>query len=153
MSAARPTAPRDFRTWHATALAVSTHASRSRTASKRAVARAVKEVARYLGNTPAVCRRSYIDPRVPDAYLDGRTIAEPLEELALAGDASSFSLQEAIERSAFDLLAGANGGAAGRQGKSLGAADGESSRAAPTAAATACPAAVPRGDDEKAAAA
>jgi DNA topoisomerase I len=100
---------KDFRTWHGTvlaavALAVSTHAARSQTASKRAVTRAVKEVARYLGNTPAVCRRSYIDPRVLSAYLDGRTIAGPLEELVMAGDASNFALQEGIERSVLDLL-------------------------------------------------
>src|SRR6476619_6789178 len=51
---------KDFRTWGATVLA--------------AVARAVKEVARYLGNTPAVARASYIDPRVLDRFADGETI-------------------------------------------------------------------------------
>ena len=47
----------------------------SRTARKRAITRAVKEVAHYLGNTPAVCRASYIDPRVFDRYAAGVTIA------------------------------------------------------------------------------
>jgi DNA topoisomerase IB len=64
----------------------------------------VKEVARYLGNTPAVSRRAYIDPRVLSAYLHGRTIAGPLEELVMAGDASNFALQDGIERGVLDLL-------------------------------------------------
>ena len=40
---------------------------------KRAVKRAIEEVAGYLGNTPAVCRASYIDPRVFDAFDAGLT--------------------------------------------------------------------------------
>src|SRR5581483_4518229 len=69
---------KDFRTWHATvlaavALAVSTGA-KSQTARTRAISRAVQEVSHYLGNTPAVCRASYIDPRVFDRYLAGTTI-------------------------------------------------------------------------------
>ncbi len=64
---------KDFRTWSGTvlaavALAVSGMAATSKTSRKRAKTRAVKEVARYLGNTPAVCRASYIDPRVFDRY-------------------------------------------------------------------------------------
>jgi DNA topoisomerase IB len=70
---------KDFRTWNATvlmaqALAVSGQAPPSETARKRAVARAVRETADYLGNTPAVARGSYIDARVIDLYLDGVTI-------------------------------------------------------------------------------
>jgi len=38
------------------------------------VTRAVKEVAQQIGNTPAVARASYIDPRVIDRYLDGLVI-------------------------------------------------------------------------------
>lgn len=37
--------------------------------------RVVREVAALLGNTPAVCRASYIDPRVIDLFLDGITIS------------------------------------------------------------------------------
>ena len=43
----------------------------SKTGRKRAITRAIKEIAHYLGNTPAVCRASYIDPRVFDAYRGG----------------------------------------------------------------------------------
>ncbi len=83
---------KDFRTWHATvlmavALAVSTGAPASPSARKRAVRRAVPEVASYLGNTPAVCRSSYIDPRVIDMYDDGVTVARALEAL---GDGAAF---------------------------------------------------------------
>src|SRR5918998_1210574 len=70
---------KDFRTWAATmlaaiALAVSGEVAATPTGRKRAVARAVKEVSHYLGNTPAVCRPPYIDPRVFDAYRAGLVI-------------------------------------------------------------------------------
>ena len=71
---------KDFRTWGATVLAavalavVRARRPRPRPARKRAITRAVKEVAHYLGNTPAVARASYIDPRVFDRYRDGETI-------------------------------------------------------------------------------
>lgn len=77
---------KDFRTWHATVLAavglaVSGHAATSASARKRAVSRTVSEVADYLGNTPAVCRRSYIDPRLTDRYLDGEAVRFPMDRL------------------------------------------------------------------------
>jgi len=43
---------------------------------KRRVVRAVKHVAEQLGNTPTVCRGSYIHPLVIEAYEKGVTIAE-----------------------------------------------------------------------------
>ena len=77
---------KDFRTWQGTVqaavgLAVSGSAARSPSARKRAVSRVVAEVADYLGNTPAVCRRSYIDGRLIDRYLHGETIAFPMDQL------------------------------------------------------------------------
>lgn len=83
---------KDFRTWHATVLtavglAVSTSAPSSPSARRRAVSRVVSEVAEYLGNTPAVCRSSYIDPRVIDLYDDGVTVAAALGRL---GDGAAF---------------------------------------------------------------
>ncbi|MGH9042037.1 MAG: DNA topoisomerase IB [Acidimicrobiia bacterium] len=99
---------KDFRTWSATvlaavALAVSTGA-RSATARRRAVARAMQEVASYLGNTPAVCRASYVDPRVVDHHLAGATIKGALGDLAEAG-AGGLSFQGAVEEAVLDLLA------------------------------------------------
>ncbi|HEU4598379.1 MAG TPA: DNA topoisomerase IB [Solirubrobacterales bacterium] len=72
---------KDFRTWHGTVLAAvelaAAGATRSEAAAKRAIARAVDRVSEALGNTPAVCRSSYIDPRVLDRYRDGATIRPP----------------------------------------------------------------------------
>ena len=45
--------------------------ARSKTQAKRNVTRAVEYVSERLGNTPAVCRKSYINPVVIDAYMDG----------------------------------------------------------------------------------
>jgi DNA topoisomerase IB len=102
---------KDFRTWSATvlaavALAVSGEAAGgSRAVRKRAKARAVQEVARYLGNTPAVCRASYIDPRVFDRFDGGLTIGGVLPELA--EDVSAWpDLQRTVEEAVLDLIAG-----------------------------------------------
>lgn len=99
---------KDFRTWHATvlmavALAVSSAAS-TPTARKRAVARAVREVADYLGNTPAVCRKSYIDPRVIDLYDDGITIAPTLEKLGADAEFGQLATHGAIEAAVLRML-------------------------------------------------
>ncbi len=68
---------KDFRTWNATVLAASGLAGLeplgTDAARRRAVCAVVKEVAAHLGNTPAVCRASYIDPRVIDLYHEGQT--------------------------------------------------------------------------------
>jgi DNA topoisomerase-1 len=72
---------KDFRTWHATVLAAAALAGSdergdTQASRRRAVSAAMKEVANYLGNTPAVARSSYVDPRVIDLYEDGVTISE-----------------------------------------------------------------------------
>ena len=100
---------KDFRTWNATvlaavAVAVSSQADTSKTARKRAVSRAVQEVAHYLGNTPAVCRASYIDPRVFDRYDSGWTIHPVLEELGAEAQFGELSTQGVIEEAVLDLI-------------------------------------------------
>jgi DNA topoisomerase I len=100
---------KDFRTWNATviaalALAVSGRAAETKTARKRAITRAIKEVAHYLGNTPAVCRASYIDPRVFDRYQDGYTIGGALDKLGEDIDLGQPSFQGAVEEAVLDLL-------------------------------------------------
>jgi len=105
---------KDFRTWNATvlaavALAVSANVG-SPTGRKRAVTRAVKEVSHYLGNTPAVCRSSYIDPRVVDCFRNGETIADALVALGEGATFGQLSTQGAIEAAVLDLL-GAEGAA------------------------------------------
>jgi DNA topoisomerase IB len=99
---------KDFRTWNATvlaavALAVSGEAVGSKTARTRAIARAVGEVAHYLGNTPAVCRASYIDPRVFDRFRDGVTVGGALAELG-EGARGEPATQGAVEKAVLDLL-------------------------------------------------
>jgi DNA topoisomerase I len=91
---------KDFRTWNGTALAAVALARRgdrpsSKTGRRRAAAAAVREVAVFLGNTPAVARRSYIDPRVIDCFLAGDTIA-PAHERG----------RRAIEAAVLDLIDG-----------------------------------------------
>jgi len=100
---------KDFRTWSGTvlaavALAVSGPAHGTKGSRKRAKARAVKEVARYLGNTPTVARSSYIDPRVFDRFDGGLTIAGVLPDLA-EDTATWPDLQGTIEEGVLDLLA------------------------------------------------
>jgi DNA topoisomerase-1 len=69
---------KDFRTWGGTLLAAIGLAEHrepeSETAGKRVVAGVIRSVAEKLGNTPAVCRASYISPAVVEQYMDGRTI-------------------------------------------------------------------------------
>jgi DNA topoisomerase IB len=80
---------KDFRTWHATvhvatALGESVlesekrHRPASKTARKKVVRQAVVSASELLGNTPTVCRSSYVDPRVIDLYESDVTIAPAL---------------------------------------------------------------------------
>jgi DNA topoisomerase-1 len=66
---------KDFRTWAGTvlaSLALSEFESfDSQAAAKRNVTRAIEQVAAQLGNTVAVCRKSYIHPEIVECYLDG----------------------------------------------------------------------------------
>jgi DNA topoisomerase-1 len=101
---------KDFRTWNATvlaavALAVETDGRTSRAARERTVAKAIKTVAAYLGNTPAVCRASYVDPRVIDRYHAGVTIGETLEDIPHEGpDLANARVRKRLEAAVLDLL-------------------------------------------------
>ncbi len=99
---------KDFRTWGATVLAavglaVNEPDRLGATARKRAITRVVKEVAFYLGNTPAVARGSYIDPRVFDRYRGGQTIKRSLDLIGVAPGATA--IQGPVEEAVLDLLA------------------------------------------------
>jgi DNA topoisomerase IB len=70
---------KDFRTWNATvmaaeSLALSQEPGLTVASRRRAVKAAATAVAEYLGNTVAVAKSSYIDPRVVDLYESGVTI-------------------------------------------------------------------------------
>jgi DNA topoisomerase-1 len=66
---------KDFRTWSATVRAArelkTIGVATSQRASKKLVLEAIRRTAEHLGNTPSVCRKSYIHPGLLDAYLDG----------------------------------------------------------------------------------
>lgn len=88
--------PKDFRTWHATVLAARALADagappRSQRARRRVVADVVRDVAEELGNTPAVARASYVDPRLADLWEHGETIGPT-------------RTRSAAERAVLDLL-------------------------------------------------
>jgi len=77
---------KDFRTWHGTVLAAAALAANfqdgsSKTARRRQVVAAMKDVAEHLGNTPTVARNSYVDPRLVDRFDVGRTIGPTLAQL------------------------------------------------------------------------
>jgi DNA topoisomerase IB len=82
---------KDFRTWHGTVKAAEELAAvgpqPTRAKRKKAVSKAMKEVAELLGNTPTVARASYVDPRVIERYEDGEVAdvesADDTEEAVL----------------------------------------------------------------------
>jgi DNA topoisomerase I len=96
---------KDFRTWHATVLAAVLLAEHGAVPSERRATRVVsgvvRDVAEQLGNTPAVARASYIDPRVIECYRDGRTI-----ELPDRWDERDTQLE--IEAAVLDLIGSGN---------------------------------------------
>ncbi|MGW2035101.1 DNA topoisomerase IB [Streptomyces sp. NPDC001811] len=106
---------KDFRTWHATvlaAVAVSVTARGARAteaARRRQIARAVREVSHYLGNTPAVCRASYIDPKVFELFEQGVTVAPALTRLGEHGEFGRPATQGAVEAAVLGLLDGSAG--------------------------------------------
>ncbi len=100
---------KDFRTWNATVLAAVELAANgseatTKTARSRAAAAATKRVATYLSNTPAVCRKAYIDPRVFDRYEGGETIRGSLKRMVAGTDPGEFVDRERIERAVLRLL-------------------------------------------------
>jgi DNA topoisomerase-1 len=89
---------KDFRTWAGTLLAAHRLdeylAFESVTAGKAACVSAVVEVAARLGNTPAICRKSYIHPAVLDAFLDANKLALWQRHSAAANERAGLTRQE-----------------------------------------------------------
>ena len=77
---------KDLRTWHGTVLAAAAYVDAdppvNKTVIKRVESAVMKEVAEELGNTPAVARSSYVDPRVVQGYERGMTIAPAVRRAA-----------------------------------------------------------------------
>jgi DNA topoisomerase I len=100
---------KDFRTWNATVLAAVAVAGHdgdagTKAAKKRIVNAAVKQVAGYLDNTPAVCRSAYIDPRVFDRFDSGETIRGPLKRIVDGSGPDEFPDRERIETAVRRLI-------------------------------------------------
>ena len=93
---------KDFRTWHATVLMSAVLARSAVPATRRGRDKIVRagyvEVSEALGNTPAVCRSNYVDPRIVDLFHSGTTIALPPRRR------SDDALRSALEKEVLDLL-------------------------------------------------
>lgn len=92
---------KDFRTWSATVLAAwalkEFESFDTQAAAKRNVTQAIERVAGRLGNTPAICRKSYVHPEILGAYLDG-SLLESLKaeiEAELSQDLAGLAPEEA----------------------------------------------------------
>ena len=98
---------KDFRTWAGTVLCSLAlrefEVCLSEAEAKKNVVAAVKQVAARLGNTPAVCRKSYIHPAILDAYLDG-SILQALHDFAEPTVRSTGDELGAAEGALLDLL-------------------------------------------------
>lgn len=101
---------KDLRTWNAGVQAAVALAGecddtgappRSQRKVSGAVTRTMKAVAEQLGNTPAVCKRSYVDPVLVTHFEAGRTIADAVRESAGADD---HALRAHLERAVLELL-------------------------------------------------
>jgi DNA topoisomerase IB len=97
---------KDFRTWNATVLMAAALAETpkpaTKTARKKAVRAAYVRVSEQLGNTPAVCKASYVDPRVVDHFENGETVVEALRK---AGDADADrDAQRTLEQAVCQML-------------------------------------------------
>ena len=96
---------KDLRTWHATVLAAAglgtAEVPDSERQRRKVVTQVMKDVAVALGNTPAVARSSYVDPRVISAYEDGSTIRPALRR---ARKSAPDEQQDVIERAVLRLV-------------------------------------------------
>ncbi len=97
---------KDLRTWHGTVLAATAFADAdpavSQRVAKRVEAAVMKEVAEGLGNTPAVARGSYVDPRVVTGYESGLTIAAAARRAERTRETDA--AQEVLERATRMLI-------------------------------------------------
>ncbi|MCV7419370.1 DNA topoisomerase IB [Mycobacterium yunnanensis] len=97
---------KDLRTWHETVLAATAFVDADPPVSKKVVKRVesavMKEVSQGLGNTPAVARSSYVDPRVVQGYEQGLTIAAAAKRADRIDDPAE--KQAVVERATRTLI-------------------------------------------------
>jgi DNA topoisomerase IB len=106
---------KDFRTWSATvltaaALAENGTAATDKRTRRSAVVSAITEASDYLGNTPAVCRSAYVDPRIIERFEEGATIGDwiprppRLDQLSGNGTRRADRLRRAVEEAVIELI-------------------------------------------------
>jgi DNA topoisomerase-1 len=97
---------KDLRTWHGTVLAAAAFADAdpavSQRVAKRVEAAVMREVSEELGNTPAVVRGSYVDPRVVTGYEQGLTIGAAAQRAGRTRQ--SDAAQEILEKATRMLI-------------------------------------------------
>jgi DNA topoisomerase-1 len=98
---------KDLRTWRATVVAAMEFSRldhpTTRAARTRAERTVMEAVAQELGNTPAVARSSYVDPRVVETFGRGQTIARALSRIG-TDDLTDPAVRLAVERAVIRLL-------------------------------------------------
>lgn len=98
---------KDLRTWHGTVLAAEAFVDADPPVSKKVVKRVeshvFKEVSAGLGNTPAVARASYVDPRVVAGYEQGLTIKASARRAERTDDPAE--RQAIVEKATRNLIA------------------------------------------------
>jgi DNA topoisomerase I len=88
----RDVTAKDFRTWAGTNLAILALIAASNGAggpTKHAWLEVVRQVAKHLGNTPAICRRCYIHPRIEEAYLASELVPQIPPRFAIHEDTNA----------------------------------------------------------------
>jgi len=99
---------KDFRTWHGTVKAAEELAAvgpqPTEAKRKKAVSHAMKEVAELLGNTPAVARASYVDPRVIERYEQGQVVTPPAGDTPEDPAADASTGDSSVEAEVLELL-------------------------------------------------
>ncbi len=97
---------KDLRTWHGTVLAAEAFVDADPPVSKKVIKRVesavMKEVSEGLGNTPAVARASYVDPRVVQGYEQGLTIAKAAKKAERIDDLAE--AQNIVEKATRKLI-------------------------------------------------
>jgi DNA topoisomerase-1 len=104
--AGRTYSVKDFRTWAATVcVAVELRLNgpaNSQRAARKALLEAIRKAASHLGNTPTVCRKSYVHPLIIDAYMEGKTL--PARKIAVAPGGDYHAHENAVRQFLLQLL-------------------------------------------------
>lgn len=97
---------KDFRTWSATVMALAELSGccgfGSERQAKMSITAAMRAVSQQLGNTPAICRKSYVHPAIVNSYMDGSL--EKFLQARFAGREEGPALDDCAEAVALELL-------------------------------------------------